>query len=223
MTQKNRKSGSYNRIILVFLLFGPAFLLIFISTRGCKHKFKELEDFGNIPAYSFKSLNNTSYNNESFKGNIVLFTTIQLTCPDSCATSLWHFDQIIYQHIRKNKKKLGHVKIVSFLTDGSGNPIDNIDEMYEILNSQIESFDPEIWILAKGDSRSLYDFSNNGKSLLEKGDEYFGGEAYQELLLLADKSNHLRMVLSGKSEGMIRRMKQHIALLQKEYDKMKEL
>ena len=27
------------------------------------------------------------------------------------------------------------------------------------------------------------------------------------------------MVLSGKTEGMIRRMKQHIALLQKQYDK----
>jgi hypothetical protein len=27
------------------------------------------------------------------------------------------------------------------------------------------------------------------------------------------------MVLSGKTEGMIRRMKEHIALLQKQYDK----
>ena len=41
----------------------------------------------------------------------------------------------------------------------------------------------------------------------------------QELMLLLDKKNHLRMALSGTTEGMIRRMKQHIALLQKEYDK----
>jgi len=27
------------------------------------------------------------------------------------------------------------------------------------------------------------------------------------------------MVLSGKTEGMVRRMKEHIALLQKQYDK----
>jgi hypothetical protein len=36
---------------------------------------------------------------------------------------------------------------------------------------------------------------------------------------LLDKKNDLRMVLSGTSEGMIRRMKEHVALLQKQYDK----
>jgi hypothetical protein len=54
---------------------------------------------------------------------------------------------------------------------------------------------------------------------LKKGNEFYGGEAFQELILLLDKQNHLRMVLSGKTEGMIRRMKEHIALLQKQYDK----
>jgi hypothetical protein len=54
---------------------------------------------------------------------------------------------------------------------------------------------------------------------LKEGDQYFGGQAFQELMLLLDKKNHLRMVLSGKTEGMIRRMKEHIALLQKQYDK----
>jgi len=34
-----------------------------------------------------------------------------------------------------------------------------------------------------------------------------------------DKKNHLRMVLSGKTEGMVRRMRDNIALLQKQYDK----
>ena len=62
-------------------------------------------------------------------------------------------------------------------------------------------------------------FENNNKSLLQKGEEYFGGEAYQELLLLLDRKNHLHMVHSGKSEGMIRRMMDHIGLLQKQYDK----
>jgi hypothetical protein len=38
-------------------------------------------------------------------------------------------------------------------------------------------------------------------------------------MLLVDKQNHLRMVLDGKSEGMVRRMKEHIALLDKQYDK----
>ena len=38
-------------------------------------------------------------------------------------------------------------------------------------------------------------------------------------MLLLDKKNHLRMALSGNQEGMIRRMKEHLALLQKQYDK----
>jgi hypothetical protein len=65
----------------------------------------------------------------------------------------------------------------------------------------------------------VYDFKSNGESLVKQDSTYFGGESFQELILLLDKQNHLRMVLSGKTEGMIRRMKEHIALLQKQYDK----
>jgi hypothetical protein len=58
--------------------------------------------------------------------------------------------------------------------------------------------------------------------LLQEDKKYFGGQAFQELMLLLDKENHLRMVLSGKTEGMVRRMKEHIALLQKQYDKARK-
>jgi hypothetical protein len=54
---------------------------------------------------------------------------------------------------------------------------------------------------------------------LEKGKQYFGGEYFQEILLLIDKNNHLRMALRGNQEGMVRTMKEHLALLQKQYDK----
>ena len=54
--------------------------------------------------------------------------------------------------------------------------------------------------------------------LEETGEEFFAGKAYLEMMLLIDKSNHLRMILPGNREGMIRKMKQHIALLQKQYD-----
>jgi hypothetical protein len=88
-----------------------------------------------------------------------------------------------------------------------------------MLYDKVVGYDPDIWILAKGDAKKMYDFERNNESLLKEGDGFFGGQAFQELLLLLDKKNHLRMVLSGKSEGMIRRMKEHIALLQKQYDK----
>jgi hypothetical protein len=133
--------------------------------------------------------------------------------------SVWYFDQLIYQHIRKNRKQLGYLKIVSFVTDGKGKPASNLKDIEFMLKDQVEAYDPSIWILAEGDAKKSFNITRNGENLLKKGSQYFGGEAFQELLLLVDKKNRLRMVLSGKQEGMIRRMKEHIALLDKQYDK----
>lgn len=209
------------KVLYVFLLlFGPALLLIFISTRGCEHKFKTLDDYGKAVNYSFTDARGKKFTSKDFEGDIVLVTTIQETCPDSCAISLWHVSQGIYRHIRQNKhKRLKQVKIISYATDGEGNPIIDLTAINEMLHDRVEGYDPDLWYLASGDSRSLYDFEHNNEKLLKEGKEFFGGEAYQELILLLDKQNHLRMVLSGKTEGMIRRMNEDVALLQKEYDK----
>jgi cytochrome oxidase Cu insertion factor (SCO1/SenC/PrrC family) len=219
MSEKKLKAGRFKGIIVLLLLFGPASLLVFISSRGCEHKFKELEILGDLPQYSFSTPSGAKKSSADFKGNVLLITTLQQTCPDSCATSFWHLDQMIYQHIKKNKKKLGHVKIVSFVTDGEGNPVQDLSNMEFVLKDRVQNYDPEIWILAAGDARKIYDFTRNGENLLQEGDEYFGGEAYQELMLLVDKSNKLRMVSKGNQEGLIRRMKEHMALLDKQYDK----
>ncbi|MCE3296733.1 MAG: hypothetical protein K0R65_2447 [Crocinitomicaceae bacterium] len=219
MAEQKASAGRYKVILMLLLVFGPAFLLVFISTRGCEHKFKVLDDMGEMPAYTFEGVNGKTYTAKDFKGKMVLFTTIQLTCPDSCAVSFWHLDQMIFQHIRKNQKKLNHAKIVSFVTDGQGNPVKDLHNMDAVIRDQVEGYDPSIWILASGDARKLYDITRNGENLLKEGETYYGGEAFQELLLLADKENHLRMVLKGNAEGMIRRMKEHMALLDKQYDK----
>ncbi len=216
----NKTAGRMKVAFAFLLLFGPALFLILISTRGCDHKFKELDDYGKATNYSFKGINGKTYTSNDFKNEIVLVTTLQETCPDDCAISMWHLDQIIYQHVRKNKsKKMKQIRIVSFVTDGKGNPATDLTTVSNTLKDRVEAYDPEIWILAEGDAKSIYDFEQNGEQLLKEGDEYYGGHAYQELMLLLDKQNHLRMVLSGTSEGMIRRMKEHIALLQKQYDK----
>lgn len=219
MAQQENKAGLLKRILLVFLVIGPASLLILMSSRSCDHSFKVLDDMGEMPAYSFEDINGKKYTNASFKDQVVLFTTLQPSCPDSCAVSLWFIQRLIFKNIKDNKKKLGHVKIVSFVTDGQGNPVEDLKDMQFILQDEVINYDPSIWILAKGDPKKVYDISRNGESLLQKGDKYFGGEAFQELMLLADKQNHLRMVLPGQEEGMVRTMFQHMALLDKEYDK----
>jgi hypothetical protein len=214
-----KNSAGKSKIVAVLILLLPAFLLVFLSMRGCDHKFKELPDYGKIADYSFTDANGIQYTSDSFKGKVVVISTLQKTCPDSCAVSLWHIDQAIYQHIRKNKKKLKQVKIISFVTDGAGLPVEDICSLNDAMKDRVDQYDPTIWMLAKGNARKVFDIQYNNHSLLEKGDQYFGGEAYLELMLLIDKQNHLRMVDRGKEEGTVRRLYQHIALLQKQYDK----
>ena len=219
MAVKNT-AGRLKVMYAFLLLFGPAILLVFISTRGCEHKFKTLDDFGAVMDYSFTDARGKKFTSKDFKGDVVLITTLQETCPDTCSISFWHMNQAIYQHIKNNKrKKMKRVRIISFVTDGEGNPVKDLSVLRQSMEDNVLEYDPDTWILASGDSKKVYDIERNNKSLLAEGDEFFGGQAFQELILLVDKQNHLRMVLSGTSEGMIRRMKEHIALLQKQYDK----
>ena len=219
MASKNL-AGRRKVIFAFLLLFGPASLLIFISTKGCEHKFKTLDDFGPAIDYKFTDSRGKKFTSKDFEGDIVLISTIQERCPDSCAVAFWQLDQAIYQYIRKNNKKImKRVRIISFATDGQGKPLNDLSLLSQFMKDNVEGYNPDIWMIAKGNVRYIYDIKSNNKSLLQKGNEYYGGEAFQELILLLDKQNHLRMVLSGKTEGMIRRMKEHIALLQKQYDK----
>ena len=218
---KNTNAGK-SKIVAILILVLPAFLLVFLSTRGCNHKFKELPNYGKAVDYHFEDGLGKNYSSKDFKGKVVVITTLQKTCPDSCAVSMWHLDQAIYQHIRKNKKKLKLVKLISFVTDGKGNPVDDVSTLTESLKDNVEGYDPSIWFLAKGNAKEVYNFKYNKQTLLKKGKDYFGGEAYTELMLLLDKQNNLRMVNRGTSEGTIRRMYQHIALLQKQYDKARK-
>ena len=67
-----------NKRFLVFLiLFGPAFILIFISTRGCDHKFKELEDYGKAAPYTFTDAQGKQFSSEDFEGKVVLINVLQ--------------------------------------------------------------------------------------------------------------------------------------------------
>lgn len=212
-----KKTAGRMRVVYAFiLLFAPALLLI-ITSRGCHMKFKTLDDFGKINNYSFSGVDGKTYTQDDFKDNVILFINIQENCLDSCSINLFTFEKIIYQHIRP-KKTLKHLKIIAFVNDMNGDPVEDLSSARDMLQDKIHNYEQDKWILAKGDARQVYDIEHNGKSLLQTGDEYYGGNAFQELMLLVDKENHLRMVLRGNVEGMFRRMKECIALLQKEYN-----
>ena len=203
------------------LLLGPAVLLILIGTRSCEHNFEKLDDFGSLKDYAFTDINGKKKSSVDFKNSIVIITTLQKSCPKDCALSFWALEKHIYQQIRKNRKKLNSVRLISYVVDENGDPVKDLKPINDILDSEVDKYDPKLWILASGDSRSIYDIKHNNVNLLEKDDKFHGGESFNELMLLADKNNHLRMVLNGNSEGMVRRMKQSIALLLKQYDKEK--
>ena len=199
------------------LVFGPAVIFIVMTlfmTRSCEHKFETLENYGKINSFNFTDVKDNNRSSTEFDGDIVLITTIQESCPDSCSVLLWHINQMIYQRIWKNRtKKRKQVKIISFVTDEDGNPVEDLSTVEGMLKNIVPNYDPSIWVLAKGDVKSIYNIQHNETSLLQDGNKFL------ELMLLMDKKHVLRMVLSGKEEGHIRRMEQSMALLQKEYDK----
>lgn len=211
-----KSAGWTTRILILILVFGPAFLLI-VTSKGCKMKFKSLEDFGPVNNYSFVDIDGKSYTQNDFKDKVVLFTNIQETCLDTCSINLFTLEKIIYQDLR-SKKSLKDYVIVSFVNDMDGNPVQDLRPTMELMEDKVYKFDPKKWLVVTGDAKNVFNIEHNGRSLLEKGDNYFGGNAFQELMLLVDKDNHLRMVLRGNIEGMFRRMKECIALLQKEYN-----
>lgn len=205
---------------MVVLVFGPALFLIFISVSKCEHKFQTLPEYGNIGEYKFTNSEGEIVSHETQKDKITLFTTIQTSCPEQCAIDLAKFNLLLYQDYRKNQKKLGHVKFVSIVTDSKGNPVSNLDEIMFTLNDIIEGFDPAVWNIVTGDPKQVYDIENNDVNLYNAtSDSAFAQKPYLETMLIVDKQNQLRLVRRGNQEGLIRDFKQHVALLQKQYDK----
>ena len=213
-----KTAGPAKKILLTIILFGPAFILGLVGLQRCDHKFTELDDYGIAPSYSFKNAEGVELSEKDFDDNIVLMTVLQPLCPDSCALSFWHIDQDLYQRIRKNKKKLGAVRIVSYVVDFDGNPVDDLTAIQDMLYDRVQDYDPNIWYLASGDYKEVYNLENNPE-LEKEVNGYFGEEERWRLMLLIDRENHFRIGIEGNTEGLVRKMKHYIALLQKEYDK----
>ncbi|WP_159038530.1 SCO family protein [Brumimicrobium mesophilum] len=224
MDKKKKRGGFLKPLLMMLVVFGPASILVLITMGKCEHNFTTLPIYSEMPDYEFVGAGGEVINNKTQEGKVTLFTTIQTTCPQNCAIDIFKFNLQIYQDYRKNQKSLGHVKIVSVVTDQDGNPVDNIDELLFTMNDMIEGYDSTIWNLVTGDPKQIYDIENNGVNLYSlTSDSTFAGKSYLETMLIVDKQNQLRLVRRGNQEGLIRDYKQHVALLQKQYDKNDKL
>ena len=225
MENKTAVRSKKRSLFALTLVFGPALILIFMATRGCDHRFKTLADYGLMSTPSFTVYNHKGKQQltlQDYQDQIVLINTLQTTCPHNCGLAFFPLTQNIYKDLRTNKrKKLKQVRMLSIVVDSLGNPVSEeaLLDIQDMLRSRVEGYDPEIWQLVSADPKIFYNLTNNGQKLIVKDTKYFGGVSYNELIMLLDKNNHLRMVLNGHTEGMIRKMKEHLALLIKQYDK----
>lgn len=220
MAKAKTKAGRLKPILMILLVFGPASLLVLISLNKCEHKFTELPNFGSIGTYEFTTHDGKSISQKTQESKITIFTTLQLTCPEQCAINLPKFNLLLYQDLRKNRKKLGHVEVVSIVTDSLGNSVNNLEELMFTLQDVVVGYDSDIWRVVTGDPKQVYDIESNGVNLYEQlNDTAFAKKPFTETLMLVDKENDLRIIRRGNREGYIRDFKQHLALLQKQYDK----
>ncbi|MGM0477921.1 MAG: SCO family protein [Bacteroidota bacterium] len=220
MAKRDKKAGRTKPLLLLVLVFGPALFLIFIGVNKCEHKFEELPVYGELGDYEFVDANGELVNRETQRGKVTLFTTLQTSCPENCAIDLAKLNLMVYQDYRKNQKNLGHVKFVSIVTDENGKPVEDLESIEYTMNDIIEGYDPEIWKLVTGDPKQIYDIENNDVNLYTlESDTAFAGRPFLETMMIVDKKNQLRLIRRGNAEGQIRDFKQHVALLQKQYDK----
>jgi cytochrome oxidase Cu insertion factor (SCO1/SenC/PrrC family) len=220
VAEKKSKAGRLKPILMLFLVFGPALLLIFVSFNKCEHKFEQLPIYGKLDNFEFYTSSGDAITPETQLGKVTLYSTIQAGCPQNCAIDLLKYNMMVYQHYRKYQRKMGHIKFVSIVTDQDGNPVDNLEDVEFLMNDIIQGYDPSIWTLVTGDPKQIYDIESNGVNLVTmKSDSSFATKPYLEMLMIVDKENNLRLVRKGNEEGLIRDFKEHIALLQKQYDK----
>lgn len=220
MAKRDNKAGRTKPLLLLVLVFGPALFLIFIGVNKCEHKFEELPVYGELSDYEFTDARGDKINKKTQQGKITLFTTLQTSCPEDCAIDLAKMNLMIYQDYRKNQKNLGHVKFVSIVTDENGKPVKNLESLEYTMSDLIEGYDPSIWKLVTGDPKQIYDIENNDVNLFElESDTAFADRPFLETMMIVDKKNRLRLIRRGDAEGQIRDFKQHVALLQKQYDK----
>lgn len=219
---KNTKAGLIKPLLMIVLVFGPALFLILISLNKCDHNFTTLPEYGNVGNYSFDLPNGEKLTNKDMVNKVVILNIVQPSCPSNCSIDLAKFNLMIYQHYRKYQKNMGHIKFVSLVLDSQGNPVslDKLNEVQFNFQDMFQEFNDDIWKVVTGDPKQVYDIENNGINLYNQEDkESYAGRPYMETMMIIDKSNELRLVRKGSEEGYIRDFKEHIALLQKQYDK----
>ncbi len=224
--------------LMILVLFGPG-LLIYIFAKTLNNKFVELPFIGpyevvknaegefdtihyKLPEFNFASVDGREISNQTTKDQFLVFTTIQNSCPDTCGIYLYHFNELFYDKVKKNKDNYNNVKFYSILTDKDGNMLQSPSSKLLEAIAKIEQ-DTSIWQIVIGDPAQIFSFNYNGAdfmSLPSTSSNYeIGAKAFVNSLLLVDKEKHIRGFTGAKRDSDIRNFFDLLKILKKvEFD-----
>lgn len=231
----------WKRVLTVLVIvLGPGAVIYFLATH-LKNKFVELPYLGEwtyeygadssivdstafvLPDFSLTKFDGTPITRDSIEDKFIVLTTIQPMCPelDECGMSMYLFNEIFFEKLRKNQSNYGNVKVLSIYTDENGQPIP--EGPSEKIREEMAEYDDNIWWCASGDPTPLFSWEYYGKNFMEhEADEKSGeiGEfAFTNALVLIDREGHVRGVTGAKRDSDIRNFFDLLKILKKaEFD-----
>ncbi|MFD1553779.1 hypothetical protein DNU06_09680 [Putridiphycobacter roseus] len=220
--------------LLILVLFGPG-LLIYFFAKNLTNKFIKLPYIGaptitantdgtsdtipyQIPFFEFKNEFGQTINSRTTQNQFLVFSTIQNACPDTCGIYLFHFNELFYDKIQKNKDNYNNVKLYSILTDVNGNAIEHPSKrLLETLANL--NRDTSVWQILIGDPKQIFDFNYNGSNFSElpatASNFEIGEKAFVNALLLVDRTKHIRGFTGAKRDSDIRNFFDLLKILKK--------
>lgn len=230
-------SGGYKRVLLILLIFlGPGFIIWYMAKTFTNHFLElpylgytyTLDERGNkidSSAYQLQNVELTTFdgvtiNDDSLKNKILIFTTIQNSCPniDSCGLGIYHFNEILYDKMIGHPEGYSNVRVISVLTDIHGNP-DSIPST--LLKEELSKYNQRNWWLVTGSPKPFIDFPYYGDLFSNQPADNLkakevGSKAFVNALVLFDDKGFVRGVTGARTDSDIRNFFDLLKLLKKE-------
>ena len=224
--------------LMILVLFGPG-LLIYFFAKTLSNKFVELPYIGQyslekdsngkidtiqyqVPDFSFTNIHGAKITSATTENQFLIFTTLQNSCPDTCGVYLYHFNELFYEKVKKNKDNYNNVKFYSILTDQDGHAISKPSSKLLEALAVLEQ-DTSVWQIIIGDPSQVFSFDYNGKNFMElpatKSNFEIGSKAFVSALVLVDRKKHIRGFTGAKRDSDIRNFFDLLKILKKvEFD-----
>lgn len=171
---------------------------------------EELEDFHQIPAFSFINQDGDRITDRSFENKIYVTGFFFSTCPGICPT--------IQSKLSKVQEKfLGHpdVRILQHSIQPS---VDTVDVLAAY--AERNEIDSDIWHLVTGDKEQIYSLAKSAYFASDDlgNEQNFADFLHTESLLLIDSNRHIRGIYNGLNSTSVGYLIQDMETLIAEMD-----